>query len=196
MDTKALGKNYQDGEIIVRQGEIGDCMYVVHEGFVEVFFESGDQEVQLRTLGKDEFFGEMAIFEHETRTATVRALGPVRLLTVDHKNLLQRIHEDPSLAYRLMEVMSKRIDKLSEEVARLNKKLSEYDGKHPKKQLVRGTTRVVIYGVAVSTLILRKNPTAIKLPRNANDSGCFYHSKQRTTRCGVTQNNSRFNNIG
>jgi CRP-like cAMP-binding protein len=69
----------------------------------------------------------MAIFEHEIRTATVRALGPVRILTVDHKNFLQRIHEDPSLAYRLMEVMSNRINKLIKEVAKLKKIQSEPD---------------------------------------------------------------------
>jgi CRP-like cAMP-binding protein/flavin-dependent dehydrogenase len=126
MEIGALGKTYQDGEIIVRQGERGDCMYVVQNGFVEVMVDSGDQQVQLRTLGKDEFFGEMAIFEHEIRTATVRARGPVRILSVDHRNLLQRIHEDPSLAYRLMKVMSNRIEKLSEEIARLEHQLSEF----------------------------------------------------------------------
>jgi flavin-dependent dehydrogenase/uncharacterized small protein (DUF1192 family) len=126
MDIGALGKTYQDGEIIIRQGEKGDCMYVIQEGFVEVMVDSGDQQVQLRTLGKDEFFGEMAIFEHAVRTATVRARGPVRLLSVDHRNLLQRIHEDPSLAYRLMKEMSSRIDQLSEEVARLEHQLSEH----------------------------------------------------------------------
>lgn len=100
-------------------------MYVVQEGFVDVVVDSGDKQVQLRTLGKDEFFGEMAIFEHEIRTASVRAKGTARILSVDHRNLLQRIHEDPSLAYRLMKVMSNRIDKLSEEVARLEHQLSE-----------------------------------------------------------------------
>ena len=125
MEIGALGKTYQDGELIVRQGERGDCMYVVQDGVVEVMVDSGDQQVQLRTLGKDEFFGEMAIFEHEIRTATVRARGPARILSVDHKNLLQRIHEDPSLAYRLMKVMSNRIDDLSEEIARLEHQLSE-----------------------------------------------------------------------
>jgi len=125
LDIGALGKFYQDGEVIVRQGEVGDCMYVVQDGFVEVVIEFGGQKVVLNILGKNEFFGEMAIFEHEIRTATVRALGPVRILTVDHKNLLQRIHEDPSLAYRMMDVMSNRIDKLSEEVAQLNRTLSE-----------------------------------------------------------------------
>jgi len=126
MGIGTLGKLYQDGEIIVRQGEKGDCMYVVQEGFVEVVEESGDQQVVLNILGKNKFFGEMAIFEHEIRTATVRSLGSARILTVDHKNILQRIHEDPSLAYRIMDVMSNRITQLNEEVAQLNRTLSDY----------------------------------------------------------------------
>ena len=130
MNVGELGKIYQDGEVIVKQGEVGDCMYVVQDGIVEVLIESGNQQVVLNLLGKNEFFGEMALFEHEIRTATVRALGPVRILTVDHKNLLQRIHEDPSLAYRVMDVMSNRIDKLSEEVAQLNQTLSEQRGEN------------------------------------------------------------------
>lgn len=117
MNLGALGRDYQNGETIVRQGESGDCMYVVQDGYVEVLIESEDREVQLNILGKNEFFGEMAIFEHEIRSATVRALGPARILTVDHKNLLRRIHEDPSLAYRLLQVMSSRVRKLSGEVA-------------------------------------------------------------------------------
>jgi len=119
MNMSALGKMYQLGESIVRQGEIGNCMYVIQDGQVEVVINSGDREIQIDILGKNDFFGEMAIFEHEIRTATVRALGPVRILTVDHKNFLQRIHEDPSLAYRLMEVMSNRIRKLMLEVTNL-----------------------------------------------------------------------------
>jgi flavin-dependent dehydrogenase len=131
MNPGELGRIYQDGEIIVRQGETGDCMYVVLDGIVEVVVDSGDQEVVLNLLGKDHFFGEMAIFEHEVRTATVRALGPARVITIDHKNFKQRIHEDPSLAYRIMDVMSNRINKLSEEVAHLNQTLSERKVENP-----------------------------------------------------------------
>ena len=125
MNIGELGKIYQEGEIIVRQGEPGDCMYVVQEGSVEVIFESEGQQVQLNKLGKDDFFGEMAIFNQEVRTATVRAIDQARIITVNHKNLLKFIHEDPSLAYRLMEEMSKRIDNLSEAVAQLSQSSPE-----------------------------------------------------------------------
>lgn len=117
--TGALGKVYQDGEIIVRQGEVGDCMYVIQEGQVEVVVEKDGEEVRLAVRGETEFFGEMAIFEREVRMATVRALGQARVLTIDKKNFLRRIHEDPSLAYRIVQTMSRRIRELSAEVAQL-----------------------------------------------------------------------------
>ena len=127
MNMSALGKIYQNGETIVRQGEIGDCMYVVQDGQVEVVSNFGNREVQLAVLKKNEFFGEMAIFDHEIRSATIRALGPTRILTIDHKNFLRRIHEDPSLAYRLMEVMSSRVRRLSTEVTELKQDPSAFN---------------------------------------------------------------------
>ena len=127
MNMSALGKIYQNAETIIRQGEMGDCMYVVQDGQVEVVSDAGGWEVQLAVLGKNEFFGEMAIFEHEIRSATVRALGTARVLTIDHKNFLRRVHEDPSLAYRMMEVMSSRLRRMSGQVTNLRQNPLAYD---------------------------------------------------------------------
>jgi len=118
MDTGALGKTYNGGETIVRQGEVGDCMYAIQQGRVEVVQEVQGKEVPLAVRGEGDFFGEMAIFEREVRMATVRAVGDVRVLTVDKRNLLRRIQEDPSLAFRMLETMSRRIRELSEEVGK------------------------------------------------------------------------------
>ena len=115
-----LGKQYSDGELIVRQGDVGDCMFVIQEGEVEVLIVGDEgKEIRLGVRGEGEFFGEMAIFDRDVRSATVRALGDARVLTVDKKNFMRRVHEDPSLAFRLVETMSHRIRELGEEVARL-----------------------------------------------------------------------------
>ncbi|UCF59776.1 MAG: cyclic nucleotide-binding domain-containing protein [Anaerolineaceae bacterium] len=116
MDTGALGKVYEDNEIIVRQGEVGDCMYVIQEGQVEVIAEEGGEGIHLAVRGEGEFFGEMAIFDRDVRSATVRAMGQVRALTVDKKNFLRRIHEDPALAFRIVETMSRRLRELQAEL--------------------------------------------------------------------------------
>jgi CRP-like cAMP-binding protein len=119
MSQGALGKLYHDGEVIVRQGEMGDAMFVIQEGQLEILLEKDGRETRIRVAGKDELIGEMAVFEHEARSATVRALGDARVLTVDRKNFLRRINEDPSLAFRLVETMSRRVRELSEEIATL-----------------------------------------------------------------------------
>ena len=113
-----LGKEYKDGEVIVRQGEMGDCMFVIQEGEVEAIAEADGKELRLRTMGPNEFFGEMALFEKEMRTATIRAIQPTRVLTIDKKNFLGGIHEDPSLAFRIVQMMSHRIRDLTDRLAK------------------------------------------------------------------------------
>lgn len=119
MESGSLGKVYENGESILRQGEVGDCMYVIQEGEVEVVLEKDGQETRLAVRRAGDFVGEMALFERAVRLAHVRALGRARVLTVDKKNFLRRIHEDPSLAFRMVQTMSRRIRELSEEVTRL-----------------------------------------------------------------------------
>ncbi|MGB7291477.1 MAG: cyclic nucleotide-binding domain-containing protein [Thermodesulfobacteriota bacterium] len=119
METGALGKLYHDGEAIVREGETGDCMYVVQAGQVKVLQGKENKEVRLAVLNEGDFFGEMAIFEREVRSATVRAIGEVRVLTVEKKNFLRRIQEDPSLAYHIVKTMSHRIRDLNAELVRI-----------------------------------------------------------------------------
>ena len=114
-----LGKEYQDGDIIVREGDTAHCMYEIQEGTVEVIGEKDGKEVKLALLGKGDFFGEMAIFERELRSASVRASGKVLALTVDKKTLLTRISADPTLAFRLLEKMSGRIREMDREIVQL-----------------------------------------------------------------------------
>ncbi|MHC4063964.1 MAG: cyclic nucleotide-binding domain-containing protein [Planctomycetota bacterium] len=121
MKSGALGKVYHDGEVILRQGDVGDCMYVIQEGQVQILVEQGGQERLVRVARTGELIGEMAIFEKQARSATVRAEGDVRLLTIDKKNFLRRISEDPSIALRIVQTMSQRIRELSQEVARLKR---------------------------------------------------------------------------
>ncbi len=119
MDTGSLGKVYQDGEIIIREGEVGNCMYVVQEGQVEIVREGDGEEFHIAMRHQGDFFGEMAIFDREVRSATVRAVGQAHVITVDKKNFLRRVHADPSLAFRLVETMSYRIRELNEILDRL-----------------------------------------------------------------------------
>ena len=119
MAEGTLGRVYEDGEVIVSEGDVGDCMYVVQSGEVEVLTTRDGKEIPLRRLGKGEVIGEISLFDREVRSATVRARGRARLLTVDKATFLSRVHEDPTLAFHIVKTMARRIRELSEEIARL-----------------------------------------------------------------------------
>jgi CRP-like cAMP-binding protein len=113
MREGVLGTNYYGGETIIQQGETGNCMYVVQSGQVEVVQKVEGGEQRLAILETGDFFGEMALFEREVRSATVRALVDARVLKIDKKTLLRRIKEDPLLAVNLLQTMSGRIRDLN-----------------------------------------------------------------------------------
>lgn len=117
----ALGREYTDGEVICRQGEPGDRMFVIQSGRAVVEVD----EVFVTELKAGDLFGEMAIVERRPRSATVRADGPARVLTLDKRAFLRQVHEDPSLAYRILETMSRRVRRLDGELAELRRIRSE-----------------------------------------------------------------------
>ncbi len=116
----SLGKTYGDGEVIVRQGELGDCVYIIQSGEVELIRREGDKEFCLGELEEGDSFGYMALFEHGTQFATVRALGEAAVLSLKKEAFLRRIHEDPSIAFRMLHKMSVYIRELYEILIRVS----------------------------------------------------------------------------
>lgn len=114
--NNVLGHLYLDGEEIIKQGTIGDCLYVIQQGEVEVVSEKNNNEVIVAVLGEKEFFGEMALFEKDVRSCTVRAKGETKVLTLDKKGLYKTIQNDPSLAFRLLEKMSNRLREMDNKI--------------------------------------------------------------------------------
>lgn len=125
METSELGKPYQDGEVIFQQGDPGDAMYVILEGRVEVYLEEGGRETPLTLHREGDFLGEMALFSKESHSSSARSLGNSRILTIERKNFLRRIQEDPTIAFRLLERLTMRIGELNEEVSVLNRVVQE-----------------------------------------------------------------------
>jgi CRP-like cAMP-binding protein len=116
MKKNTLGHLYKDGEIIIKQNTLGNSLYVIQEGKVEVIDENNGNEIKIAELGETEFFGEMGLFEKDVRSCTVRALGDAKVLTVDKKNFYKTIQQDPTIAYRLLEIMSKRLRQTNKKV--------------------------------------------------------------------------------
>lgn len=121
MSHGTLGRLYRDGEVIVREGEAGTCMYAIQRGRVQVWKRGRDGEILIGELGEGEIFGEMAVFDGEVRSATVRAVQEALVITVDQKTFLRRIQDDPTIAFTLVRMMSSRIRRLNAEITRLKR---------------------------------------------------------------------------
>jgi hypothetical protein len=121
MDDGVLGREYADSAVICQQGDPGDRMYVIQAGRATVLREEGGVEVVVGELKSGDVFGEMAIFDRQPRSATVRAKGVARVLTLDKRAFLRQVHEDPSLAYRVLEGMSLRIRRLDAELSEIRR---------------------------------------------------------------------------
>jgi CRP-like cAMP-binding protein len=116
-----MGREYSAGDVIYHQGDRGDCMFVIQGGRAEGIRREGAQEHSLGVLQDGDFFGELALFDEEVRTATVRALDDLSVFTLERNSLLQRVHEDPSSAFQLIDNMAGRITRLEAELVRLTR---------------------------------------------------------------------------
>lgn len=109
MSNGVLGKVYKHGDTIICQGDAGTCMYVIQEGEVEVIRSYDDGDVHLAVLGQGDIFGEISLLRNERRSASVLAVGEVRVITIDKKVFRQRLQEDLTLAFRIFQTMAARI---------------------------------------------------------------------------------------
>ena len=99
---------FSAGELIFRIGDPGDCAYVIEAGCVEVFILNQGGELLLSTLGKGEMFGEIALIDHQPRTANVRAAEQTVLIPVA-RQLLEGLLEksDPILRHLLLVILDR-----------------------------------------------------------------------------------------
>lgn len=93
-------------EVIFRQGDAGDCCYLVRSGSVEVVSTPAEgEERRLAVLGPGMIFGEVALLTEERRNATVRALEPSGLLVLYRRDLLEAIAANRGVRQRFLDMV-------------------------------------------------------------------------------------------
>ena len=102
-------QQFSPGEAIIRMGEMGSTMHVISSGRVDVVLEQSPENVVLASLGPGEFFGELAIFDGELRSATVVAVEDTETVTLDHIDIVQILNRSPELALSLLKGLSARL---------------------------------------------------------------------------------------
>jgi len=106
-------EDYLDGEQIVEAGEQGDKLYIVFDGHAAVVV--GAKEVA--QIEKAQYFGEMALFDDQPRSATVVAKGPVRLLAIARDRFLALIQQRPEVLVHVCKVFGDRLREANKRLA-------------------------------------------------------------------------------
>ncbi len=137
-------KELNDRDILFREGDVGEHLFIVIRGELEVLMGIDTaEELMLNLMGEGEHFGEMSlILPGGHRTATVRARGPVTLLSMSRDQFMALTMRHPQLSTSMVRVLSQRLDATNtqtfHELAEKNKQLQKaYDElKEAQAQLI------------------------------------------------------------
>lgn len=119
--------NFQNGEILFKAGERGDCAYVIMEGEVDILSKADDQAV-VEVLEVNQIFGEIALLNNEPRSATLRARGDLKVMKISESLFIELINENPGLALKVLQQLSQKLADSHEQVEQLREQLASLTG--------------------------------------------------------------------
>jgi hypothetical protein len=101
---------FDAGDVIFEEGSTGRELFVVLEGQVEIAKITSAARSVIVTLGKGEFFGEMAVIDGSSRSATAIAAAPhTRVMRINHARFVYLVSQQPAFALMVMDALSKRL---------------------------------------------------------------------------------------
>jgi CRP/FNR family cyclic AMP-dependent transcriptional regulator len=135
--SRTSPREFSAGAIIVQEGEPGDSLFIMQAGEVEITKQltlvldedTPKERVMIRLKAEDGvYFGEMALLENETRSATVTALTDCSLLELHREDFLDLIGQNPvmgvKLLLRLAQILSRHLRKTNQDVVKLTTALA------------------------------------------------------------------------
>ena len=144
-------KSFYKGEVIVKEGDIGDSFFRLIEGKASVYadWDKKDQEpFRIALLETGEYFGEMAIIEAYPRNATIVAVGNVRVIEIPKDDLTSYFQENPDQILVLMKHLGNRIKAMTNdynEAKTLLKEVREAEAAKKKSLFSRIKKHVDMY---------------------------------------------------
>ena len=114
-----------DGEIICHEGDPPDGVYVIDEGRVQVSVERGSTQATVAVVGPHEVVGEIAVILNQSRTATLTALGPVRLVKIDADIFLSTVTGNPDSALGVLRTLCARLSAMLQRYEDLSRRMDD-----------------------------------------------------------------------
>ena len=120
LKTRMKRTSLEPGEVLFSEGEPGDRMYVVTSGELCVLKKGkGGSSIEIARLQSGEVAGEMSLFEEESRSATLKAVGNVELWEIDQKTFHHLLDTQPTMTRSLLAVLSRNLRRETRIVAEL-----------------------------------------------------------------------------
>ena len=120
LSRAATVRSYAAGETILHEDEEGDLLFVIVKGQVKVFVDSEHgREVVLTYLQVGDFFGEMALFDNETRSASVSTMTPSELVVLRRKDFLAVLEQEFPIARKMLSTLSARLRRANDMIESL-----------------------------------------------------------------------------
>lgn len=110
----AQESGFQPAQIIVTQGTPGQAFYLILEGRVEIIRDGQS----LGAFGPGDFFGEMSLLDQAPRSATIKAIDATNCLMLSSWDFKALLEKHPSIAVKLLEVLSRRLRVADERIGR------------------------------------------------------------------------------
>ena len=115
----AVPRSFRGGEVVFREGDDSDTCYIVRSGHARAVREHGDgRQITLATFGPGDFFGELAMFDDERRSATVEALDGLDVLGIPGVDMRALLSRHPEIAVKLVIALGRRLRAANERLAR------------------------------------------------------------------------------
>lgn len=108
------------GTFVMREGDPGNCAYLIQSGVVKVFTEKDDKKTVLATLEAGEIFGEMALVFDEPRSASVVAAEETNLIVITREMFKQKLHKTDPTIKAIIGMLIKRVTQTNERVVKSN----------------------------------------------------------------------------
>ena len=104
--NKPKVRSLASGDVLFREGEVGDFAYQITSGEIEICKFTGDEYVTLSKLKKGDLFGEMALIDRQPRSAMARATKETIVKEIDKNALLNYLKNSPQTAFNMMQQLA------------------------------------------------------------------------------------------
>lgn len=121
---------FDAGDLIVKENDVGDSLYLIKDGTVKISKSGGDDiQVTLAELSPGSCFGEMSVFDAEVRSASVKASTPCVLFRITNDDIIDVMLENPSIGIELIKVFINRLREANRKIESLTRKINSGENK-------------------------------------------------------------------